>query len=273
VGGTYRFYGTFALSEEAAGSDGITFSVASSGRSVSVKAEKPGDIVTVALDLPTFDGTFDVSAKAGGSAARDWGYMLEGYLVPMPKIQYDFVELATTATWKNGKGEKLVFSPAGDSNPKGGARHMSANRLYDGVTYGSKILFTHPEWVNDGVITGEFAGVTIPAKGVFSAQLGFPAHRKTFNKGTYDEAVKVSASFIESDGTTWDFVKDAPVYFDDPTAAGYGSNPVGTNRTPIIETYLQQIAGKTGKLVIKVSAWGPAAQDWVHWPILRIYSF
>ncbi len=94
-------------------------------------------------------------------------------LPPPALLVFDFYQQAPNATWYNGHSQTLPF-PGSTSDSRGFARYADNALLEDGHRY-RHVLQTHPEWVNNGLITGHFPPFTLSQDGRFQAKIGFIA--------------------------------------------------------------------------------------------------
>ena len=161
---------------------------------------------------------------------------------------FDLYTRATEATWVSGAGNLTFGGP--DTNASGFAMYRS-NSLVEGGTTPAKALEMHPQWVNDGVITGLYSAYTVVTGERFRAKIGFLAKGDgTCGTGSvkfqlnYKEAgvIKPLGEWTETcDGTLKDLDID-----------------------------LSSIAGRTVQIALAVLANGPADQDWAVWISPRV---
>ncbi|EDM76774.1 hypothetical protein PPSIR1_18772 [Plesiocystis pacifica SIR-1] len=193
-GGPMRLYAKVGMPEEAKGSDGVEL-VFSSGSDTYTTRLHPGTHKEYCIDFRKPGSNLTVLARAKGSATRDWAYILDGWLVPAAPRHYDFLAQASKATWRTGSG-KLTFNR--QDQPTGEVSLRGWMRLHTGTYHGSKVLFTHPNWANNGWIEGTYPGDQVPANGaMIRAHLGWAHGRKVTNNG-----VRVSVSMTVGNKTT-----------------------------------------------------------------------
>ncbi len=159
-----------------------------------------------------------------------------------PRVAYDFIEKAPTAYWWSMPGEQLPF-PGSLNDDRGFACYRTNIKLSDGVTY-SKVLETHPRWVDNGWISGKYSGVYIPAGAKLKVKMGIisggTAGKVKFRANKLGEVAALDLVIAYGDG-----VKEAEI-------------DLGT------------YAGQTVDFVIGVSTEGSSAQDWAAWVEARI---
>jgi hypothetical protein len=157
---------------------------------------------------------------------------------------FDMHTRASEATWTSGAGNLTFGGP--DTNTSGFAMYQNNQPLEDGSNP-TKILETHPQMVNDGVITGLYPSYTVVAGEHFKARIGFlnpcPGGSVKFQLN-YEEAgvLKPLGEWTDTcDGT----LKD-------------------------VDFNLSSISGKTVRFSLAVLANGPADQDKAVWVSPRI---
>jgi hypothetical protein len=156
---------------------------------------------------------------------------------------FDFHSRASTATWISGAGNLTFGGP--DTNASGFAMYRESQKLEDGVVY-AKVLETHPQMVNDGVITGRFPAYTVVTGEHFTAKIGFLA-KADGTCGTGD--VKFQLNYRE----------------------GGVLKPLGEWRETCdgtlksLDVDLTSLAGKSLEFVLGALANGSSTDDWAVW--------
>ncbi len=167
---------------------------------------------------------------------------------------FDFYSRAPDAEWIScgspcTGGTVLTFGGS-DSDPNGFAIYRSGFKLEDGSSP-SKILETHPMWVDDGVISALYPPYTVVAGDRLRAKIGFLAKADgTCGVGN----VKFQINYKEG-GTIY------PLGTWTDTCDG---NLINVNID------LSSLAGKTVQFALVVLANGSSAQDWAVWVNPRI---
>lgn len=159
-----------------------------------------------------------------------------------PRVAYDFIEKAPTAYWWSTPGEQLPFPGALNDN-RGFACYRTNIALNDGKTY-TKVLETHPKWVDNGWISGKYSGVYIPAGSKLKVKVGI------ISGGTAGK-VRLRVNKL-GESSLW-----SPVI-------AYGD---GVKEA---EIDLGAYANQTVDFVIGVDAEGSSAQDWAAWVEAKI---
>lgn len=157
---------------------------------------------------------------------------------------YDFFTKATSAVWISGAGTLTFGGP--DTDVNGFAMYKDNQKLEDGVIT-VKVLETHPQFVNDGVISGRFPAYTVVQGEHFTAKIGFLA----LADGTCGTGnAKFQLNYREGGGSI--------------TPLGEWTETCdGTMRS--IDVDLTPIKGKTVEFILAVLANGSSAQDWAVW--------
>ena len=156
---------------------------------------------------------------------------------------YDFHTRAPQADWKSAAGNLTFGGP--DTNANGFAMYQNNQLLEDGSTP-NKVLEMHPQWVDDGVITGLYPQYTVVSGDKFTAKLGFLAAADgSCGAGN----VKFQLNYREA-GTLHNL--------DEWTETCDGS-------LHSISVNLNSIAGHSVRFALAVMANGSAGQDWAVW--------
>jgi len=156
---------------------------------------------------------------------------------------FDLHSRATDANWVSGGGNLVFGGP--DTDVKGFVMYRNNQKLEDG-TSPSKVLETHPQWVDNGVITGLYPAYTVVSGEHFKAKIGFLAQ----SDGTCGSGnVKFQLNYKESN-----VLKNLGEWAD--TCDGVLKD---------VDVDLSSIAGKTVQIALAVLANGSAGQDWAVW--------
>ena len=155
---------------------------------------------------------------------------------------------AKDAAWVGSAGPITFGGPDTDTN--GFAMYKNSQKLEDGSTP-AKILEVHPQWVNDGIITGLYPAYTVVAGEHFKSQLGFLA----LGDGTCGTGnAKFQLNYKESG-----VIKPLGEWAE--TCDGSLRN---------IDVDLSSIGGKNVQFALAVLANGSAGQDWAVWVSPRV---
>lgn len=160
-------------------------------------------------------------------------------------VAYDFVEQAATAYWwtKIGSTITALPFPGALNDNRGFATYRLNVQLNDGHTY-TKVLETHPQWVNGGWISGKYSGVTVPAGAKLRIKVGFVsgagAGNVEFYIGKFGAVATLNPTVAYADGVK------------------------------VLEADLSAYAGQTIDFVLGTNANGSSAQDWASWAEAKI---
>lgn len=220
---------------------------------------EPGETVDVSVNLtaPGSPGDYrgnwklrDDEGTVFGIENSSSGYFWVEIQIddPGPSTVYDFHDNAPAAEWITGAG--FIGWGGPDTDSDGFAMYKDGELLEDGSSPG-KVIETHPEWVNNGVITGRFGNFTVEDGDRFKAKIGFLA----FGDGTCG-AGDVRFQFNYKAGGTVHNIKN----WTDTCDGNLKS----------VDVDLSSLKGKTVKFVLATLANGPATQDWAVWVNPRI---
>lgn len=157
---------------------------------------------------------------------------------------YDFYTRASNAVWTSSAGNLTFGGPDTDTN--GFAMFKDSQKLEDGVIT-SKILQTHPQFVDNGSISGRYPAYTVVQGEHFTAKIGFLA----LADGSCGAGnVKFQLNYREGGGAI------TPL-------AEWTKSCDGTMKS--VDVDLTPIKGKTVEFILTVLANGPSNQDWAVW--------
>jgi len=161
---------------------------------------------------------------------------------------FDLHTRATDANWVGSAGTVTFGGPDTDSN--GFAMYRNNQRLEDGSSP-AKVLEIHPQWVNDGVMTGLYPAYTVVSGEHFKAKIGFLA----LSDGTCGAGnAKFQLNYKESG-----VLKPLGEWTD--TCDGALKD---------VDVDLTSIAGKNVQFALAVLANGSASQDLAIWVSPRV---
>jgi hypothetical protein len=160
-------------------------------------------------------------------------------------VAYDFVEQAPTAYWWTKVGASMVALPfpGAINDDRGFATYRYNVKLSDGNTY-TRVLETHPQWVNNGWISGKYSGVYVPPGAKLRIKVGLingaGAGNVEFYIGKLGAVATISAGVVYADGVK------------------------------VVEADLSAYAGQTIDFVVGTNANGSSGQDWAAWAEAKI---
>jgi hypothetical protein len=160
-------------------------------------------------------------------------------------VAYDFVEMAPTAYWWTKVGTSMVALPfpGALNDDRGFATYQNNVKLSDGNTY-ARVLETHPQWVDNGWISGKYSGVYVPPGAKLRIKVGLingaNAGNVIFNIGKLGDPATINTNVAYADGVK------------------------------VVEANLGAYAGQTIDFVVNVNANGSSGQDWAAWAEAKI---
>jgi hypothetical protein len=160
-------------------------------------------------------------------------------------VAYDFVEQAPTAYWWTIISSSVVVLPfpGAINDNRGFATYRDNIKLSDGNTY-TRVLETHPQWVNNGWISGKYSGVYVPPGAKLRIKVGLingaSAGNVAFYIGKFGDVATISAGVAYADGVK------------------------------VVEADLSAYAGQTIDFVLGTNANGSSGQDWAAWAEAKI---
>jgi uncharacterized protein YgiM (DUF1202 family) len=165
-----------------------------------------------------------------------------------PGVVMDFIASAPSAAWTSDWGANVLPWNGPDSDPRGFVKWRDGALLEDGST-APRVLETHPQWVADGHIFGDY---TLPRP----IQVG--------------DRFKSRVGFLQGAGGDVNFavvVMGGSVSMPATMATVNDSGPDGVLRT--IDVDLSPAAGGT-HIVLVVEAGPSPGQDWAIWQNARL---
>jgi hypothetical protein len=160
--------------------------------------------------------------------------------VALTSSGYDLHTRAPQATWMSGAGAITFGGP--DTDPNGFAMYKNGQKVEGGSTP-TKVLELHPQWVDNGVITGLYPAYTVVSGEHFKATIGFLA-LSDGSCGTGNAIFQVN-------------------YKESGTLHPLGSWTHACNGSLVdIDIPLTSIAGHNVQFALAVMANGSAGQDW-----------
>ena len=181
-----------------------------------------------------FDQPFFVQIVVGATAT------------PQPAVVKDFVATYCSAAWVSGAGN--LSCPGTDTDIQGFIVKLDAPKLENGITENEPALETHPQWIDNGVITGKFPAFEVKSGDRFRAVIGCLFNGLACN-------VRFQLNYRADGGALqnlqqWDQTYDGSIQS--------------------LDIDLSSLAGKSVEFVLAVLANGPASQDWAFWLAPRI---
>jgi hypothetical protein len=158
-----------------------------------------------------------------------------------PLVIYDFANNYCAATWISGFG--TLPCPGTDTDSHGFVVRMDNPTLQDGVGLTGRALETHPQWVDNGVITGRFPPLDVLSGYHFKTRIGCRSGGANCNV-TFQFNYRVSGGSLQNLGSWPMKYTDAPKDLD---------------------IDLSSLAGQSVEFVLAVTANGSSGQAWATW--------
>lgn len=156
---------------------------------------------------------------------------------------FDLYTRATDASWVGSAGVVTFGGP--DTDVNGFAMYRTGSKVEDGSTP-AKILEIHPQFVNNGSMTGLYPSYTVVSGEHFKARIGFLAKADgTCGTGNVKFQLNYKEGGVLKNLGEWTETCD------------------GTLKD--IDVNLNSIVGKNVQFALAVLANGPADQDWAVW--------
>jgi hypothetical protein len=201
-----------------------------------------GSVGTASVSPATSTSYILTAANASGWYSLTIGVLVTG---GGPHVAYDFVEMAPMAYWWTKVGTDMVALPfpGALNDNRGFATYRNNVKLSDGNTY-ARVLETHPQWVDNGWISGKYSGVYVPPGAKLRIKVGLingaNAGNVNFHIGKFGAVSTITLDCAYADG-----VKE-------------------------MEADLGAYAGQTIDFVLGTNALGSSAQDWAAWAEAKI---
>ena len=226
----------------------------------------PGQTIDISVDLkaPASDGTYKgywklrnaSNAVFGIGQNADTAFWVEikvqtlvitmNLVVPMFLFpRYNLAASYCDAQWVTGAGN--LSCPGEADDEEGFIIRKDNPTLADGTALSGVALETHPQWVNNGVISGRYPAFTIEDGDHFKAKIGCL-------QGGAGCDVEFQLNYRDGSGLH-NLKKWSMAYAD-------GAKDVDVD--------LSALNGQSIQLVLAVSAKGSAGQDWAVWYYPRI---
>lgn len=165
---------------------------------------------------------------------------------PKPSVLYDFTANYCDAEWRSGAG--VLPCPGANNDNRGFVLFLPSPKLENGATENEPAIETHPQWVDDGVISGLYPEFTVQAGDRFKAVIGCLHGGNACN-------VKFQLNYRDASNNLHPLGEWTEVYDGNITK---------------LDIDLSPLAGQTVRFALVVLANGSSAQDWAFWLFPRI---
>jgi len=160
---------------------------------------------------------------------------------PAPLVIYDFANNYCAAQWVSGAG--TLPCPGADGDANGFVIRRDNPTLQNGVLYTGRALETHPQWVDNGVITGKFPPLDVQSGYHFKATIG------CLNGGSACDLI-FQLNYRANGGSLQSLGQWSMKYADAPKD---------------LDVDVSSLAGSSVEFVLAAMANGSSAQDWAVW--------
>ncbi len=161
-------------------------------------------------------------------------------------VIYDFTEAMCDAEWRSDEGE--LDCPGSETDIRGFVQRVDNPVMENGDTLPKSGLWTHPQWVPNGVISGKFPAIKIQAGDRFRATIGCLYDAPACN-------VRFQLNYRANGG---------------PLAPFGQWNQTYDGNVQNLDLDLTSLAGKNIEFVLAVLAGDTPDQDWAFWYTPRI---
>lgn len=212
----------------------------------------PNQTVDISVDLtaPNESGTFKGNWKLRSDSSVLFGVGGSGNVAFFVEIKtpgvgetvvFDFVANYCSAEWRSAAGVLSCPGTTGDS--EGFVIKIAEPKLEDGRTENEPALETHPQWINDGVITGKFPAFDVQSGDKFRTIIGC-LYNATLCNVRFQFNYRADGGPLQNLGS-WVETYD------------------GSIRS--LEIDLSPLAGKSVEFVLAIQANGSSSKDWAFW--------
>jgi len=222
-------------------------------------AVRPGAIVDLSVEMTApekegrYRGYWMLRTNAGhsfglGQAGDQAFWVLIDVARPSFKSAYQFSESVCDAVWRSGAGE--LDCPGSNDDARGFVATLE-DPAVEGRQEDEPALLTHPEWIDDGWISGEYPRFEIKDGDRFHAAIGCLEGAPSCNV-SFQLDVATKNTVVETLGA-WDEVYDGKIR--------------------VIDLDLSPYAGKKVNFILRVGTNGASDYDWAFWlnpQILRV---
>jgi hypothetical protein len=205
----------------------------------------PGEVVDVSVKLvaPSASGHYRGDWKLRNSSNVIFGSIYVEIVVGTGNdVVYDFTKHYCDAKWRNASTN--LSCPGTEVDDKGFVLIRDNPNLENDAPAGGKVLETHPQWIDNGKITGKFPAIMILPGDRFTTKIGCLQGATACN-------VKFQLNYHIAGGpdvqnyATWTQTYDGNIHTADVDLDG--------------------VAGQEVQFILTVLANGQSTQDWAFW--------
>ncbi|KPL79672.1 hypothetical protein ADN00_02435 [Ornatilinea apprima] len=213
--------------------------------------------ISVSMKAPTAEGTYrgnwklrNASGAVFGLGASNSAFYVEIEVKNTPSsgptVIYNFAEKYCEAEWISAAG--VLACPGGTGDSSGFVIKLSNPKMETGDFANKVSIQTHPQWIDNGAISGRFPAVAVQSGYRFKADIGC-LHNGSACDVKYQLNYRVDGGPLQSLGT-WGEKYDAAL--------------------TSLNVDLSSLAGSSVQFILAVQSNGPSNQDWAVWVNPRI---
>ena len=207
----------------------------------------PGETYDISIPMTapssagTYTGNWKMKDQNGANFVTNPFYVKIIVQAAGNTIVYNFADNYCAASWVSGAGALPCPGPTNDN--RGFVVRQDSPKWSNGAQEDEHAVETHPQWVDNGVITGMFPGVNIQSGYRFVADIGCLYGGSACN-------FKYQVTYKVDGGSLALLIQGTKVYGEAPTR---------------IDVDLSSFAGHSVQFALVAMANGVASQDWAVW--------
>jgi hypothetical protein len=161
---------------------------------------------------------------------------------------YDFIAKASTAKWSNGSSQ---LSFPGNRDDRQGFVYFGSYEVLEDDTVSPRFLEMHPEWVDHGLIEGQYGPFQIANDLKFRGKVGF------LKTARVSDGVNFRIEYLPLSSTERQILKEKTASYDD-------------HRIDSLDVDLGSLRNYKGYIILSVDARENSAQDHAVWVEARV---
>lgn len=212
----------------------------------------PGSTVDISVNMTapatngSYKGDWKLRNASGvifglGSTATKTFYVAIEVGNTNPVTVYNFVDNYCSAQWSSGAG--ILPCPGSTSDSNGFVVKQTDPKLETGAVENEDALFTQPQWVDNGYISGRYPAYSIKAGDRFKGVIGCLYDASACN-------VQFLLNYVADGGPEQTFASWNQTY---------------DSNIEKLDVDLSPLAGKSVIFILRVNANGSSNQDWAFW--------
>ncbi len=209
----------------------------------------PGETYDISIPMTapssagTYKGNWKIKDQNGANFVTNPFYVQIIVQATGSTIKYNFADNYCAAQWVSGAG--ILPCPGLDTDIRGFVIRRDSPKWSSGGQEDEHAVETHPEWVDNGVITGMSPGINIVSGDRFVADVGC-----LYKSGGSACNFKYQVTYKVDGGSLALLIQGTKAYGETPTR---------------IDVDLSSFAGHSVQFALVVMANGVSTQDWAVW--------